>query len=295
MDNKNDFSEQPILIEDIKIIVEKVRVEGNGVILLTGPSSCGKGEIAKSLCKFLSLSEDRHLSMGNILRRTITKAKECSSFRDKLSKEYNIDESVSIFDPNKNKPEIINKAESYMDDLSSLYFSANGVISQLDWLEFCVNKGLLVPDEWTQKIIDALFDSSPELQSGIIILDGYPRTVTAAKFLLKTFSRLNIPVIKVLHLSITKQQMKIRALNRSRMDDTEDTLERRYLFFIDKVQPCIDYLKQCLGSSNVLLIDAHQPVFSVDGFLDIDASILEVTLSVMQALGLPGFLLDIKD
>ena len=34
---------------NIKIIVEKVHVEGNGVILLTGPSGCGKGEIAKAV------------------------------------------------------------------------------------------------------------------------------------------------------------------------------------------------------------------------------------------------------
>ena len=29
--------------ENIKITVEKVRVDGDGVILLTGPSGCGKG------------------------------------------------------------------------------------------------------------------------------------------------------------------------------------------------------------------------------------------------------------
>jgi ABC-type iron transport system FetAB ATPase subunit len=57
---------QNILKSDIKIIVEKVNVEGNGVILLTGPSSCGKGEIAKSLCKFLSIPENKHLSMESI-------------------------------------------------------------------------------------------------------------------------------------------------------------------------------------------------------------------------------------
>lgn len=56
---------------------------------------------------------------------------------------------------------------------------------------------------------------------------------------------------------------------------------------------CIDYLKTCLGTS-VVLIDAHQPVYNPNGQIDIEASIHEVTVSVMQALGLPRFLLDIE-
>ena len=81
---------------DIKIIVETVRVEGHGVILLTGPSSCGKGEIAKALCKFLSIPKERHLSMGDILRNTIIKAKEDDYFKNKLSVQYGICYNISI-------------------------------------------------------------------------------------------------------------------------------------------------------------------------------------------------------
>lgn len=77
---------QSTLKGNIKILVEKVKVEGNGVILLTGPSGCDKGEIAKALCKFLSIPEDRHLSMGDILRKTINKANEDSGFRLILEK-----------------------------------------------------------------------------------------------------------------------------------------------------------------------------------------------------------------
>lgn len=155
-------------------------------------------------------------------------------------------------------------------------------------------KGLLVPDEWTVRIMNAIFESTPEFKSGIILLDGYPRTVSAAENMLGTLERLGISVIKVLHLSITKQEMKSRAFTRKRQDDTEESLERRYQFYIDKVQPCIDYLKFRLGSSKVALIDAHQPVYNEKGELDLALSINEVTLNVMQALGLPGFLLDIK-
>ena len=143
-------------------------------------------------------------------------------------------------------------------------------------------------------IIDALLESSPELLTEIFILDGYPRTVNAGKNLLKTLNRLNIPIIKVLHLFITKEQMKVRALSRGRIDDTQNSLERRYQFYIENVQPCIDYLKNHLGSTMVSLVDAHQPIYDEDGQINIDSSINEVVLIVMQVLGLPKFLMDLK-
>lgn len=279
---------------NIKITVEKVRVDGCGVILLTGPSGCGKGEIAKALCRFLSIPEERHLSMGDILRKTIIKAKEDYEFKVKLSEKYNICYNISIFDKEKNKPEVVKKAENYRNNIVASLSLANNFISQFDWLEFCVTNGLLIPDEWTEMIIDEFLESTPELQKEIFILDGYPRTVAAAKNLIKILSRLDIPIIKVLHLFISKEQMGVRALNRGRIDDTQNSLERRYQFYVDTVQPCIDYLKGNLGAAAVSLIDAYQPINDEQGNMDIGASINEVVLSVMQALGLPRYLMDLK-
>ncbi|MDF2884774.1 MAG: adenylate kinase [Clostridiaceae bacterium] len=280
--------------ENIRIAVEKVRVEGRGVLLLTGPSGCGKGEIAKALCKFLSIPKEKHLSMGDILRKTVIKAKENEKFMNTLGEKYNISKDISVLDEQKNGLEVVQKVKNHYNDIISFLDLKDNFISQFHWLEFCVANGLLIPDEWTESIIDALLESTPELHKEIFILDGYPRTVNAGKNLLKTLDRLNIPVIKVLHLFITKEQMKLRAFNRGRIDDTQDSLERRYQFYIDKVQPCIDYLKSSLGSSMVSLIDAHQPVYDENGQINIDASINEVVINVMHALGLPKFLMDLK-
>lgn len=274
----------------IKITVEKVRVEGNGVILLTGPSGCGKGEIAKALCRFLSIPADRHLSMGDILRKTILKAKEDERFMIALSEKYDISNGISILNIERNRPEVVKKAETYHKDIiASLNLSTN-FVSQFNWLEYCVANGLLIPDEWTEKIIGALLENSPELHKSIFILDGYPRTIDAAEYLLKILERLNIPVIKVLHLFITKEQMKVRALNRGRIDDTLNSLERRYQFYVEKVQSSVDYLKKRLGNSMISLIDAHQPIIDDNGQINLEASINAVVLSVMQSLGLPKFM-----
>jgi adenylate kinase family enzyme len=280
-----------IIKGNIHIAVKSVAVEGRGVILLTGPSSCGKGEIAKSISRFLSLPPARHLSMGSILRTTIQRARTELDFRQRLAEEYGISDRIAIDDPKHNDPHLAEKAAEHAPALRA-FLGEKGPISQLDWLEYCVAKGLLVPDEWTQNIIAAVLENSLDLRQGIFILDGYPRTPAAARHLLATLAKLSIPVIKVLHLSITKQQMKIRALNRGRADDTEDSLERRYQFYVDKVQPCIDLIKDHLGNQAVALIDAHQPVYGADGGLDLPASIEAVTVSVMEALGLPRFLLD---
>jgi adenylate kinase family enzyme len=274
---------------NIKITVEKVNVEGNGVIILTGPSSCGKGEVANLLCTFLSIPKDSHLSMGEILRKTVSEAKKDSAFKNILAEKYNISDKTSIFDTRKNPEFITEKAEDYKQELLSFIDPASKIISQFDWLDFCVNKGLLIPDEWTERIIDASIRNSNNLHKGIFILDGYPRTINAAISLLQTLQSVNIPIIKIIHLSITKEEMKKRAFNRNRNDDTEESLERRYQFYINHVLPCIDYLKENLGASYVSLIDAHQPAYNQDGTLNIAASIGNVTLSVLQALGLPSF------
>jgi adenylate kinase family enzyme len=271
-----------------------VVAEGCGAILLTGPSSCGKGEIAKELSSFLSIPKERHLSMGDILRRTIRKAREDENFRNRLATEYNISDKISIFEEAKNKAENILKAMKHQKELI-LFYEGRERISQLDWLEFCVIEGLLVPDEWTVNIINATFEDSKEFQNEIFILDGYPRTIKAAENLLNTFIEFNIPLIKVIHLSISKDEMIKRALGRKRFDDKKDSLERRYQFYIENVQPSIDYLKVRLGSSKVALIDAHQPVYNNQNIIDIEESIKQVTLNVLQSLGLPSYLLDMKN
>ena len=279
----------------IRIVVEKVHVEGRGAILLTGPSSCGKGKIAESICAFLSLPPQQHVSMGDVLRQTVQRANRDANFRQLLGAEYDIDDRVSIFDAAHNSPDVMEKARRYTAELEAAIPAPKAhQPSQLDWLAFCLAHGLLIPDDWAEAVIDAHFAQSPHLREGLFILDGYPRTEVAAEKLLTAFDRQGIGVIKVLHLSITKDEMKQRAQGRHRSDDTEAALDSRYQFYIEKVQPCIDYLKIQLGPDKVALIDAHQPVFDERGDLDVEQSIRAVTISVLEALGLPQYLLDLK-
>lgn len=274
-----------------KITVEKVSLKGPGVLILTGPSSCGKGEIASALCRVMSIPKSGHLSMGDILRTTYQRAKSEPEFAQLLKDRYDISADENIFDCCDTSDSLTTKVNHYMKELED-YFGGRDMkafTSQLDWLEFCTTRGLLVPNRWTETFVTTHIEQNLDFATMPFILDGYPRTVRAAEHLLKFLKSRKIPVIKVLHMSISKQEMLSRATKRGRNDDDEEALLSRYHFYVESVQPSIDYFKDELGSDAIALIDAHQPVFELaaDGTksLNIKKSILNVVASSLRNLG----------
>ena len=267
-----------------------------GVVILTGPSSCGKGEVAAALCRVMSIAPSDHLSMGEILRSSFQNAKSDASYAALLSERYQISAASNIFQCVDTTEDLSRKVKNYLPQLEK-YFQRSGMdtfTSQLEWLEFCTMNGLLVPNRWTQNFIAAHIEHSPGLRSRPFILDGYPRTVSAAKHLLEFLERLSIPVIKVLHLSISRQEMIQRAKHRGRADDDETSLLSRFQFYIENVQPSVDYLKMELGSDAIVLVDAHQPVYverNGQKVLALKESIVNVVSSALRGLGVPRVIL----
>ncbi len=270
-------------------LVVRVKARGRGIIILTGPSSCGKGAIADALRRTLHLPAEDHISMGEALRRTIGRSREEADFRREMGPALDIWSDRCIYDPEYSDAALIAKAQSYESELK-VTFGAEP--SQLDWLEFCVNAGLLVPDRWSENIIEGVITERAGRHESVILLDGYPRTEAAARHVLSLSDRLNIPVIKALHLSVSKSEMERRALGRKRVDDTLEMLERRYQFYIEHVQPSIELLKAHLGSHKVVLIDAHQPEYRGDGSLDLEASVRNVANRVLMSLGVSRHILE---
>ena len=283
-----------------RLIIRDIEITGSGVIILTGPSSCGKGEIAKALCELLSIERDRWLSMGDILRRTYERARQ-PDFVRLLQERYSISDQVPILDCIDSTPDLARKVEDQAVALAADLARKRGATadwrttSQLDWLEYCTTHGLLVPNRWTQALIAADIQQLPELDRKIFLLDGYPRTRVAAERLLEDLAALDLPVLKVLHLSISKQEMLHRAGLRARIDDDTASLIKRFDFYVESVQPSVDYLKEQLGSDRIALIDAHQPHYTMqDGAsrLDLGRSIENVVRSALRGLGLPRFVIN---
>lgn len=286
--------------------VERIALRGPGVVILTGPSSCGKGEVANALCELVSVDPTRHLSMGEILRTTAERSKRDPDFADLLEQKYALSRETSIFDCLDTTEELTEKVRRYLPDLERHFgrkpsrfvseeLSGPPEVSQLEWLEFCTARGLLIPNRWTQDLISAEIEralgADVEGRDSPFILDGYPRTVQAAQHLLGFLESVGLPVLKVLHLSISKAEMRARAGKRGRADDNEEALRRRFEFYVDNVQPSVDYLKTMLGGDRIALIDAHQPAWSeVEGerVFDLHRSIDNVVSTALRALGVPG-------
>lgn len=277
--------------------VEKVKMREPGVIILTGPSSCGKGEVANALCRTLAIRPEAHLSMGEILRSTFRGAKEDPDFRTLLATKYDLSDETNIYDCIDTSDSLTKKVRSYQTSLER-YFKKDDMASftsQLQWLEFCTMNGLLVPNRWTENFVAAHIEQARGMREESFILDGYPRTQRAAEHLLDFLESMDIPVLKVLHLSISRQEMMARAQARGRADDDDASLHKRFQFYIENVQPSVDFMKTRLGSDRIALIDAHQPVFdeTPNGkAFNLDASIDAVVSSVLRAMGVPRVILN---
>ena len=280
------------LLEKSAVVIEKIKLKDRGALILTGPSSCGKGEVSAFLSKALSIPAAHHLSMGEILRYSFHHARQDRKYERLLAERYQISSDSNIFTCVDSSRALSNKVKRFTTELVQ-HFGAKRVeqgVSQLDWLEFCTLNGLLVPDRWTQCFIESRMETSEKIRNSSFILDGYPRTVAAARHLLAYFAEASIPIIKLLHLSISKQEMLLRAKQRNREDDDGEALRSRYLFYVENVQPSVDFMKKEIGAGKTALIDAHQPVYKkTEGGLEFDlrASIANVALDSLWSLGIP--------
>ncbi len=271
--------------------VDKVSLKGPGVLILTGPSSCGKGQVAHAICQLLSVDSKNHLSMGEILRKSVALAKAHllpKAIHEFLSRHFL--ESMS----EQSEESLLKKVALHLPMLTKYFQKPINLsdVTAFHWLEYCTFNGLLIPNPWTEILIehyiDHLIKSDPQ---GTFILDGYPRTVEAAKHLIDYLHRIDLPVLKVIHMSISREEMLRRAFNRGRADDEVASLMSRFEFYVEKVHPSVDFLKEVLGSDSIALVDAHQPVYSKnergESTLDIRKSILRICVSSLRALGVP--------
>lgn len=170
-----------------------------GVFLLLGASGSGKGSVGEALLKRGTITA--HASMGAWLRE-------------------------ALHDPATLAP--------HLEPLQPAGFS-----SALEYLNHCVRRGLLIPDIWTQTVIEQRLADAP---SGQWALDGYPRTIGAAQHLVKALEQAQITLHGAVHLRVSNNVATQRLLIRGRTDDSKNAILERLEFYVSSVLPTLGWL-----------------------------------------------------
>ncbi len=89
-----------------------------------------------------------------------------------------------------------------------------------------------------QKLDDLL---SLETTKGIL-LDGYPRQMAQAEWLIENKDKYQLKLIIVIKAEV--KQLTDRLLKRKRIDDNVDAIKKRLKIYKTETEPVIDYLKQ---------------------------------------------------
>lgn len=121
--------------------------------------------------------------------------------------------------------------------------------------------GGLLDDQEIIKIVEKVLTSLPDNEQ--VILDGFPRTVPQAEWLLEQTKNGRLQPLKLaFHLVASRQAVKDRLLKRARIDDVDAAIEARFDEYEKSTAPLLDWLSS--HSVNVVTIDAERPVEAVN-------------------------------
>lgn len=131
------------------------------------------------------------------------------------------------------------------------WFSVGEILRQTGKYEEALNSGELIPDEDVIELMNKQIEKA-EQEGFDVILDGYPRDVAQAKYLMETMpEKINGAVV----LDVPKDELWQRLALRGRDDDKDKaSVEQRFAVFEEN----INALKKLFNSNNI-------PVEYVDG------------------------------
>lgn len=117
-------------------------------------------------------------------------------------------------------------------------------------------QGKIISDEQTLAVLDEEFRRIGADRNQFI-LDGTPRTMRQAKWLVEKDQAGELKITGIIHLDIPKQEAKQRLLVRRRPDDHEQAIAERFREYDVAIVPIIKYLTD--EGYKVHRIDSDQP------------------------------------
>lgn len=120
-------------------------------------------------------------------------------------------------------------------------------------------QGKLLSDEEMINLIDKVLDLIDTKQE--FVLDGFPRTVAQADWLLEQVHKGRFSLSAVVHLSASEDVVRSRLLNRARPDDTDEAIAKRFSEYQAVTVPILEHFER--EGAKVCRIDAAQDVRAV--------------------------------
>ena len=117
-------------------------------------------------------------------------------------------------------------------------------------------KGKIISDEQTLAVLDEEFRRIGADQNQFV-LDGSPRTMRQAQWLVEKDHAGELKITGVIHLKVAQDTAKKRLLARQRPDDHEQAIAERFREYDEAIVPIIKYLTK--EGYKVHDIDADQP------------------------------------
>lgn len=120
--------------------------------------------------------------------------------------------------------------------------------------------GKLLKDEEIIKFLERVLATLHDDDG--VILDGFPRTIPQAEWLLEQDKSGRFKVRGAFHLVASRQAVKQRMLDRARQDDTADAIEKRIDEYDRATKPLLNWLAD--NGVKVVNINAEQPIEAVN-------------------------------
>jgi adenylate kinase len=112
--------------------------------------------------------------------------------------------------------------------------------------------GNLVSEEKVNEIMKQALVGAKDIDK--VILDGYPRQLSQANWLIETEPEHERSINLVVVLEVPKSEILRRLHVRGRADDTPEVIEKRLQIYRQEVYPILDFLN-----------DKHIPIVHLDG------------------------------
>jgi adenylate kinase len=120
--------------------------------------------------------------------------------------------------------------------------------------------GQLLKDEEIIKFLERVLATLHDDDG--VILDGFPRTVPQAEWLLAQAKTGRFGLRIAFHLVASRGTVKQRMLERARTDDTEEAIEKRIDEYDSATKPLLEWLQA--HGVKVVNINAEQPIETVN-------------------------------